>query len=118
MPGAYSSDLRTRVLAAVEVSESPDTVAGRFMVGRATVYRWMAAARDEGRRTAKPMIGGPKPLIRAEVAADAGGQQSLDPDRMPRPAGGGNWRAGSSLDGGACLAAAALDVKEAQLQRR
>jgi transposase len=69
MPGAYSSDLRTRVLAAVEVSESPDTVAGRFMVGRATVYRWMAAARDEGRRTAKPMIGGPKPLIRAEVAA-------------------------------------------------
>ena len=39
------------------------------MVGRATVYRWTAAARYEGRRTAKPMIGGPKPVIHGAVEA-------------------------------------------------
>jgi transposase len=69
MPGSYSTDLRERVLVAVEAGESPATVAERFMVGRASVYRWVAAARDEGRRTPKPMIGGPKPLIRDDVEA-------------------------------------------------
>ena len=39
------------------------------MVGRATVYRWAAAARDEGRRAAKPMIGGPTPVIHGAVEA-------------------------------------------------
>ena len=39
------------------------------MVGRASVYRWVAAARDEGRRAPKPMIGGPKPVIRDETEA-------------------------------------------------
>ena len=52
-------DLRERVLVSVEAGEAPETVAERFMVGRATVYRWAAAARHEGRRTAKPMMGGP-----------------------------------------------------------
>lgn len=69
MAGAYSTDLRERVLVAVEDGESPDEVAERFMVGRASVYRWVAAARDEGRRAPKPMIGGPKPVIRDEVEA-------------------------------------------------
>src|SRR5690348_10657266 len=50
MAGAYSTDLRSRVLAAVEAGESPEMVAERFVVGRSTVYRWVAAARDEGRR--------------------------------------------------------------------
>jgi transposase len=63
MPGSYSTDLRERVLTAVEAGEAAEAVADRFMVGRATVYRWAAAARTEGRRTAKPMIGGPKPMI-------------------------------------------------------
>jgi transposase len=63
MAGAYSTDLRSRVLAAVEAGESPDAVARRFAVGRSTAYRWMAAARDEGRRAAKPMGGGPPPAI-------------------------------------------------------
>jgi transposase len=69
MPEAYSTDLRTRVLAAVEAGENPDAVAARFIVGRATVYRWMTAARIEGRRAPKPVRGGPKPVIQGSVEA-------------------------------------------------
>src|SRR3954465_15275197 len=69
MAGAYSADLRERVLMAVEGGGAPGERAERFMGGRATAYRWVAAARDEGRRTAKPMNGGPKPIIRADVEA-------------------------------------------------
>ena len=67
MPGAYSTDLRERVLVAVEAGVSPDMVAEEFMVGRSSVYRWIAAARDEGRRVPKPMGGGPQPIIRDEI---------------------------------------------------
>lgn len=69
MAGAYSTDLRSRVLAAVEAGQSPDAAARRFAVGRSTAYRWVSAARDEGRRAAKPMGGGPKPVIRGEAEA-------------------------------------------------
>jgi transposase len=69
MPAACSTDLRDRVLVAVEAGESPEDVAERFMVGRASVYRWVAAARDEGRRAAKPMNGGPQPAIRDATEA-------------------------------------------------
>jgi transposase len=69
MPGAYSTDLRERVLVAVEAGESPDVIAEEFMVGRSSVYRWIAVARDEGRRAPKPMGGGPKPIIRDEIEA-------------------------------------------------
>jgi transposase len=69
MPKAYSTDLRERVLVAVEAEESPEVVAEAFMIGRSSVYRWMAAARDEGRRAPKPMGGGPKPIIRDEIEA-------------------------------------------------
>jgi transposase len=55
MPGAYSTDLRERVLVAVEAGEPADVVAEAFMVGRSSVYRWIAAARAEGRRVPKPM---------------------------------------------------------------
>ena len=64
MPGAYSTDLRERVLVAVEAGEPADAVADEFMIGRSSVYRWVTAARDEGRRMAKPMGRGPKPIIR------------------------------------------------------
>src|SRR5690349_24888744 len=67
MPGAYSTDLRERVLVAVEAGEPADAVADEFMVGRSSVYRWLAAAHDEGRRVAKPMGRGPKPIIREET---------------------------------------------------
>jgi transposase len=69
MAGAYSTDLRSRVLAAAEAGASPEAVAQRFAVGRSTAYRWMAAARDEGRREAKRMGGGPPPAIRGEAEA-------------------------------------------------
>jgi len=39
------------------------------MIGRSSVYRWMAAARDEGRRAPKRIGGGPKPIIRDAVEA-------------------------------------------------
>src|SRR3712207_2433939 len=68
MAGAYSTDLRSRVLAA-EAGESPEAVAERFAVGRSTVSRWVAAGRDEGRREAKRMGGGPPPAIRGEAEA-------------------------------------------------
>ncbi|HET8634048.1 MAG TPA: helix-turn-helix domain-containing protein [Gemmatimonadales bacterium] len=69
MAGAYSPDLRERVLAAVEAGESADAAARRFAVGRSTAYRWVAAARQEGRRGAKPMRGGPAPRIHGKVEA-------------------------------------------------
>ncbi|MFL5257020.1 MAG: hypothetical protein ACJ8AI_29850 [Rhodopila sp.] len=55
------------MLVAVEAGESPDAVAEAFRLGRSSVYRWMAA-RDEGGRAPKPMAGGPKPIIRDEIA--------------------------------------------------
>ena len=67
MPGSYSTDLRERVLGAVEAGEPADVVAEAYMIGRSSVYRWIAAARDEGRRVAKPMGRGPKPIIRDET---------------------------------------------------
>ena len=69
MPGSYSTDLRERVLVAVEAGEPAETVAERFVVGRSSVYRWVTAARDEGRRVAKPIGGGPKPIIRDAIEA-------------------------------------------------
>ena len=69
MAGAYSTDLRGRVLAATEAGESPDAAANRFAVGRPTAYHWVAAARDEGRREAKRMGGGPAPRIAGAVEA-------------------------------------------------
>ena len=69
MAGAYSRDLRSRVLAAVEDGETPEAAARRFAVNRSTVYRWVAAVRDEGRREAKPMGHGPAPVIGGAVEA-------------------------------------------------
>jgi transposase len=69
MPGPYSGDLRRRVVAAVlERGEPAAAVGVCFAVGRSTVYRWVGAARREGRFAAKPMQGGPKPMIRDTVA--------------------------------------------------
>jgi transposase len=69
MPRAYSCDLRRRVVAAALGGASEDEVARRFAVGRSTVYRWVGAARGEGRLEAKPMRGGPGPAIRGEGEA-------------------------------------------------
>ena len=69
MAGAYSRNLRSRVLAAVEAGESVEAVAKRLAVGRSTAYRWVTAAREEGRREAKPMHGGPAPRIQGTIEA-------------------------------------------------
>ena len=69
MAGAYSTDLRSRVLAAVEAGETRAAAARRFAVGRSTAYRWVTAAREEGRRAAKPMRGGPAPRIAGAIEA-------------------------------------------------
>src|SRR6201992_2540771 len=67
MPGAYSTDLRERVLVAVEAGEPAAAFEDDLMVARSSFYRWRAAAHDEGRRVAKPMGRGPKPIIRDET---------------------------------------------------
>src|SRR3954452_20257038 len=69
MAGSHSTDLRERVLAAVEAGAAPEAAARRFAVGRSTAYRWAREARTEGRRAAKRMGGGPKPRIAGEVEA-------------------------------------------------
>ncbi len=69
MDGPYSGDLRARVLAAVEAGETPAAAARRFAVGRSKAYRWVTAAREEGRCAAKPMRGGPAPRITGGIEA-------------------------------------------------
>jgi hypothetical protein len=122
MAGSYSTDLRERVLAAVEAGATPEAAARRFAVGRSTAYRWATAARVEGRRAAKRMGGGPKPRITGEVEAALlgllGGGEPPDPGRVPRPAGRADRRPGAPLDGGPGAAAVRLDVKEADAVRR
>jgi transposase len=66
MPGAYSADLRERVLLACERGRlSRAKLAALFQVGQTTVYRWLQTWRTEGRREAKPHAGGPAPRLDA-----------------------------------------------------
>lgn len=57
MAAAFSDDLRSRVLAAVDGGLSRRSAAERFGVGVATAIRWVRAWRDEGRPRALPMGG-------------------------------------------------------------
>ena len=67
---SYSGDLRRRVVAAaLEGGQSREVVARRFAVGRSSVYRWVETAQTEGRLEARPMRGGPRPMIRDETEA-------------------------------------------------
>jgi transposase len=60
MPGAYSADLRERVLLVCERGGlTRAKIAALFRVGETTVYRWLQEWRAEGRREAKPHAGGP-----------------------------------------------------------
>lgn len=68
MPGAYSADLRQRVLLACECGRlSRAKVARLFQVAESTVYRWLQTWRSEGRREAKPHAGGPAPRLDAQA---------------------------------------------------
>jgi transposase len=53
MSGSYSSDLRGRVLDAVEAGSSARQAAARFGVGVATAIRWVRRWRESGERTAR-----------------------------------------------------------------
>jgi transposase len=63
MPRAYSADLRERVLADCEAGLGRAVAARRYRLGERTVYRWLAEARAEGRRHARPHAGGPRPVV-------------------------------------------------------
>ena len=68
MPGAYSADLRERVLLACERGRlSRARIAKVFQVAESTVYRWLEAWRSEGRCEAKPRAGGPAPRLDAKA---------------------------------------------------
>ncbi len=53
MSGPYSSDLRRRVLDAVDGGSSARQAAARFGVGMATAIRWVRRWRETGERTAR-----------------------------------------------------------------
>ena len=72
MPRPYSTDLRSRALAACDAGERPSAVARRFQVARATVYLWLKQRRDEGRTEAERPGGGSRPVIRDRVAEALG----------------------------------------------
>lgn len=70
MPRPYSADLRERVLGACERGEgSQEEIARRFGVCPATISSWRRIARVEGRRTARPHSGGPRPRLAAPALA-------------------------------------------------
>ena len=69
MPRAYSSDLRSRVLAAGQQQRwSYRALAERFQVGESTVRLWLRQARTTGQTTPKRSPGA-KPVIR-DAGAD------------------------------------------------
>jgi transposase len=63
MPRASSSDLRERVVADCAAGLGRAAAARRYRLGERTVYRWLAEARHEGRRHAKPHAGGRRPVV-------------------------------------------------------
>jgi transposase len=70
MPGAYSADLRERVLLVCTRGRlSRAKIAALFQVAESTVYRWLQTWRRAGRREAKPHAGGPAPRL-DEAALD------------------------------------------------
>jgi transposase len=68
MPEALSTDLRKRVVAAIEAGASRRQAAERFGVGAASAIRWHAAFRRDGRIAPKP-AGGDRRSHRVEAHA-------------------------------------------------
>src|ERR1700742_2298993 len=62
MPKACSSDLRERVIEAVEDGASRREVAERFEVSASSAVKWLQVWRREGRRAPKPRGGSRSPL--------------------------------------------------------
>jgi transposase len=72
MPGAYPVELRERVVAAYENGEGTyEELAERFVVGRASVSRWIALARyNAGSLEPKPM-GGARHALKVQGDGEA-----------------------------------------------
>lgn len=70
MANPLSTDLRSRVVAAVEEGVSRHAAAARFGVSASSAIRWAAAWRSEGRIGAKPQ-GGDRRSQRIEAHANA-----------------------------------------------
>jgi transposase len=62
MPGAYSIDLRVRVVEAVEAGASRREAAERFEISASTAIRWMERREQTGSAAAKPTGGSCSPL--------------------------------------------------------
>jgi transposase len=62
MPKACSSDLRERVIEAVEEGASRREAAERFDVSASSAVKWFQSWEKEGRRAPKPRGGGRSPL--------------------------------------------------------
>jgi len=69
MAGAYSQDLRMRVIAAVGAGASCRTAAARFALSVSTVVNWRRRWLDTGTAAAKPMGGATNTRIKGEDAA-------------------------------------------------
>jgi len=69
MAGAYSQDLRKRVIATIEADASCRTAASRFAVSVSTVVNWRRRWLDTGTAAAKPMGGATNTRIKDEDAA-------------------------------------------------
>lgn len=69
MPGAYSQDLRSRVLAAAhEGRHSHGALAALFRVGESTIRGWLRRERLTGSPAPKPHAGGAPPAVAGPAA--------------------------------------------------
>jgi transposase len=69
MAGAYSQDMRTRVIAAISAGASCRAAAARYSVSVSTVVNWRRRWLDTGTAAAKPMGGATNTRIKDEDAA-------------------------------------------------
>lgn len=69
MAGAYSQDLRDRVVASVEAGLSRRQAAGLFDLGISTVINWVRRHRESGSSAAKPMGGDRRSRLTGERRA-------------------------------------------------
>ena len=80
MAGAYSQDLRERVIAAVQGGLSRRQVARVFHLGVATVINWVRRERETGSVAAKPMGGDHRSRLVGELRAWLLGRIAEVPD--------------------------------------
>src|SRR5215210_216873 len=77
---AYSEDLRSRIVAAVDGGMTRSAAARTFGVGRATVKRYLARRRETGAVAPRPHRGGPPPIRMAALAAALPARLAEAPD--------------------------------------